>query len=763
MAIADQIARLRPAAVDVPALLHPAFEVACRWAVDAELQTTERQKVARTAAWFGTLHIEGLLQRGASSAEVLACARLVPIQPGDWNGLWIAVRRADCLVQLGRHDEAQEELAKIDITAFEDKARDAARVLLAACGADLDVYLGNHDEALRKLAPLRRDRELLARCAVHDSTALLRYRRAYISYLLSAERFAEVADVVAEPLPTEAAPLPPAGTELLAMLGAVAALADSGAEDVDRERMRATLDRLGRSAQAEETRCWAFVLAARDALRTGDQDVARTALEQAKRLTIAQSGALRQTIETAEFDLLLQRRVGQAAIDADLRAASENLEAVWKSLQAEVSRLPSRPGGVGFLHYAFRRDVLAQRIALRLALDPTPGGLETAFGIALDADTELKGATVAGGPRPDLRTLRQTLVGKDHGVLVYLLGGASSHVFAVDSDSIHHATLVGTYELHALMRDLAKEITGALVDFDGAADQRALDPRRRQAIRRIEQCANAAADAVLPAAIRAAIADWQRLSIVGSEMLPQLPFECLPFDELLLGERFAVDHWPSIGFATRHGSSAPRRGRPRLALFGRIRRDGADVGLSPDFVAPWLQGYEDPEVRLEEGCTLEQLTRLGATDVLVVVGHGERRRDLVRPLVLRLEDGLLTCDDLARITPPTFAILAACNAAVGPNRFGAPLRADLAGAFLERGSRAVAASPFALRLEPTTRVLVAALPLLRAGVPPAEALQRARRALWIDVEPKSRTPQTGLDRWTTAPLTLFGYGQVPLF
>lgn len=762
-AIASEVAA-RCNGPDLPRRLRAAFDVDCHWAHDERLSEHARATASQHASWLATRLLEDMLRRGAPSREVFDFLESVPIWPGDYNGLWLVVARADCLSGIGRHDDAQRVLEDIELARFEGEHRSAAAVLVAACRADLDVTLGNHDEALRKLAPLRREGKLLATCAQLDSAALLRYRRAYIRYLMAAERFAEVADVVAEPLPTDAAPLPPAGTELLAMLGAVAALADSGAEDVDRERMRATLDRLGRSAQAEETRCWAFVLAARDALRTGDPDAARTALEEAKRLQIAQSGALRQTIETAELDLLLQRRNGpDAATDTDLRAASERIERVWISLQAEVSRLPSRPGGVGFLHYAFRRDVLAQRIALRLALDPSPLGLETAFDLVLDADAALKGTAVARGPRPDLKALRQVLVGKDHGVLVYVLGGASSHVFAVDGDSILHATLAGTYELHAQMRDLAKEITGALVDFDGAADQPGLDPRRRQALRRIEQCAGAAADAVLPAAIRAAMADWKRLSIVGSEMLPQLPFECLPFDGLLLGERFAVDHWPSIGFATRHGSAAPRRGMPRLALFGRIRRDGEDVGLSPDFVAPWLQDYEDPEVRLEERCTLEQLTRLGATDVLVVMGHGERRRDLVRPLVLRLEDGLLTCDDLARIAPPTFAILAACNAAVGPNRFGAPLRADLAGAFLERGSRAVAASPFALRLEPTTRVLAAALPLLRAGVPPAEAMQRARRALWIDVDAGARSAQTALDRWTTAPLTLFGCGQLPLF
>ncbi|MCA8976677.1 MAG: CHAT domain-containing protein, partial [Planctomycetes bacterium] len=245
------------------------------------------------------------------------------------------------------------------------------------------------------------------------------------------------------------------------------------------------------------------------------------------------------------------------------------------------------------------------------------------------------------------------------------------------------------------------------------------------------------------------------LSIVGSEMLPQLPFECLPLEGQPLGERFALDHWPGVAFVLARAEAPAGRGPLRLALFGTVRRDAGEAGLGSTYVAPLLEGYDRPIVHLEDRCRLADLTALGATDVLVLMAHGERRRELVRPIVLRLHDGIFTCDDVARLPAPRVVVLAACNAALGPNRFGAPLRADLGGAFLEHGAGCVAASPFALRLEPTRRLLTTTLQLLRAGVDPAEALRRSR----VKLAEATDGAQAALDRWTTAALAVFGHGQ----
>lgn len=747
------------------AVLRPAFEVARRGADVRDLEAEYRAAAASNAAWLGTRIADAMRRESAPPAARLAFLERVPSPPGDLNGLWAAVQRFDCLLELGRPGNIAAELDAIRLDAFEDPRAVVAQLLIRACRAELDLYVGNHDEALRLLLPVVRDETQLKIAGQVDPVAVFRLHSTYINYLFAAARFDEVGDAVAAARGSGTAVTGSGDGEFLDLHGAAATLIGSSADAAERAAALAILDRLGAESRFDETRCWAAIHRMRAALRAPDFEAAAAALARARATVTAGLEGPRRYLETGDAALLLRRHREEPVEPGELAAAAQRLEALWIELTAEVTQLPQRAGGVGFLHYAFRRDVLAQRLALRLALDPSASGVEGALESLLDAREALHpGAGTArngGSSAPDvtLRAVRdQALVSDRHGVLIYLLGGGSSHVFAVDRDEVVHAELRGTDALHEMARRVAAAIGRGLDLARAKGPEAALEQQRRSVSRDIEDAAAAAAAAVLPESIRAVMADWDRLSVMGSELLPQLPFECLPFDEDLLGERFAVDHWPGAAFALARAAATPSSngagaGPPRLALFGAVRRPGDRNGLESGHVAPWLADFDEPIVRLEQHCRLGELTELAAMDVLVLLAHGRRRPDLVRPLVLEFADGELACTDVARLPAPRCAVLAACNSALGPNRFGAPLRADLGGAFLEHGAQCVVASPFALRLAPTMRILGVALPLLAKGIDPADALQHARCEL-----AEAKDAEGALDRWTSAPLAVFGYG-----
>jgi hypothetical protein len=720
--------------------LRPAFECARHWARASGSQQN-RRVAADNAAWLGSSIVDLLRARGVPVVDVLALADSIPAEPGQFNGVVASVARADLRIELGRTGDAQVVLDGIDAKALAGEDRTNGDALVAACRADLDVRLGNHDEALRRILPW------LQRVGLRTLVEL-RVRRSHVGYLMGAARFDEVSEHVAAA--KAALPLTAAETELfdLCDLAARSACADFDPESAP--ATGATLQRIASGPGPAYVRRWAAVLRAQLALRRGGDAGATAALGDARAVCAgADDLATWQCLETTAAALLLRAHRRGAANAAQLRRQLAVLDELWRDMRRERDRAPVRPSGVAFLHYAFRRDVLAQRVGLTLALDDSQSAREAAVELLL-SDREDHTALV---------TMRaRALTGDDHGVLLYLPGGDASYVFAFDRRGITWHVLERTVELHAHMRDLADAIDDALA-LTEATPGTDLEARRTACLARIEDAGASLGGKLLPPDVREAMRGWRRASLLGTEMLPLVPFECLPYDGEPLGHRLAIDRWPTADFAVERAAAATHEQPLRLSFFGRIARAPGRAGLVAADVATDVGAFVEPAIWLESECTMEKLAASGPVDVLVVLAHGERTAERVRPLVLRFADGALGCEEVERLRAGfRFVVLAACNAALGPNRFGASARADLTGAFLQRGATCVVASPFALRLAPVRVLLAESLTAVAGGAAPAEAMRLARVAL----ARRASTLQERLDVWTTGSLAAFGYGQRPL-
>lgn len=726
-------------AVDFVERLRPAYDCARHWAQAAN--AAECRYAAEHAAWLGSGLVDELRNRGAESEEVLQLADSIPIVAGQRNGVVACVQRADLRIELGRTGEAEELLRGISLEGLSDADRRDATALIAACRADLDVRLGNHDEALRRILTWLRRPDV-------DALVQLRLRRTHVGYLLAAARFDEVPELVAAT--RKELPLTAAERELFALYELAAQSARTDLSAADAIACAAQLQNLRTQSKQAYAQRWAAVLRAQLALRQEGDDATEAALAAARAACAGvHDTAAQQCIETTAAALLLRAHRRGAVVPDRLRQQRDAIENLWRQMREERADTPTRPSGVGFLHYAFRRDVQALRVGLALALDDSSAGRERA------ADMLLCGS----GDAVTLQAVRaQALAGDDHGVLLYLPGGDFSYVFAIDRRRIEWALLASTPTLHARMREAEIAISGALALTESMADVDQ-EAEQRRWLREIELRVGALADELLPKAIRAAIQHWHRASLVGSEMLPTVPFECLPVDGEPLGHRIAVDRWPQVEFAVARATAKRRVGPLTASFFGKVTRSPADVGLAKAQVEPWFRDYAKAVTWCEEECTLEALRASSPVDLLVLLLHGERRADRVRSHGLRFDDGFLGCEEVANLPPCLgFVVIAACNAALGPNRFGEAMRADLSGAFLDRGATCVAASPFALRLAATRELLATAVPSLATGMAPAEALRRARVAM----AKEAKTMQQQLDVWTTGALAVFGYGHLPL-
>ncbi|MCA8950864.1 MAG: hypothetical protein KDE27_15275, partial [Planctomycetes bacterium] len=663
--------------------LRPAFDCARHWAdpsTGAHADAEQRLTAASSAAWLGTRIVDAMRSREAPLAALLELVETIPIVAGDPSGLGAVVQRADCLRELGRLDQAEAVLAAVEVDAFGPEGKPNATALIAACRADLDVYVGNHDEALQRVLPH------LPHLGELDLAVALRLAKARAFYLLSAERFDEVDATVTDFERRFGAAMTAGERELFTLCSAIAATQSTESDETTRAAARTRLAALVAEASASETRCWAAIHAARAALAADDADAAADCLASAHDEANAVGDELSRSLSVTGAEIALCRHRVVPQPPELLRRHADDLERAWQEMQAERSRLPSRPSGNGFLHYATRRDLLALRVALQLELDPSPTGVERALATVLAGLTGVQPRRRGVSDRsdsaetPGLRELRQhALIDDGHGMLLYLPGSRESHLFVCDRATVEHIGLRGSSQLHAVTRRFGLALDAATVSTASTASAGSIEA----AIDRLRRDGGAVATALLPEPARAALRRWHAVSILGSEMLPQAAFESVPLGEDLLGEILAIDHWPNPEFALRPAPPTPTPGRPMpVTLFGRVARTDDEAELTRESVAGWLRPDAATRMLLGSECSTAAFADLAATAMLVLLAHGELRPELVRPLVLQFADRDFTCDDAAQFGNARFIVLAACNAAVGPNRFGAATRADLAGAFL---------------------------------------------------------------------------------
>ncbi len=483
------------------------------------------------------------------------------------------------------------------------------------------------------------------------------------------------------------------------------------------------------------------------ALRDGDVPAARAWIDGA----VERLGALRAAdpsglgpLEDGAFVPAVASAVARAE-GRPREVLAEQLaraEAAFERFLAHWSRTPLRSGGVGFLHYGKRRQIIAELIRLTLAVHPGEAGRRRALSIALRVEAMGSTARTLAIEPPPIEEVRALLTGEGRGLLVYVPPGpAGGHVFGVDAARIVHAETPGIDAIDARRRDLA-------VALRRAARAEGDDARAEGEWTGL---ADALGEKLLPAEVARAIAGWDAVTVVGRHGLGDVPFDLLPIgDGERLGRAKALSLLPSVPV----GIALARRERDALPA------DGPDVFavLTPEvdhaLAADWPEATsiplpDDDRDRLLESFGARRVVRSGGdatpaalldpklagARALLVLAHGvydPGRTGGGAALLLAGPDGLVRSPDLERIDAPPLVVLLACGAGRGPVRRGDDGVGRLGESFLLRGARAVVAADADLELGATLDLMEEFGARLAAGASPAEALRGARDRLARD-------------------------------
>lgn len=422
----------------------------------------------------------------------------------------------------------------------------------------------------------------------------------------------------------------------------------------------------------------------------------------------------------------------------DLGPALAELEASLADLVARWSALPRRPGGTGFLNFHERLAVLDALVRAHLAAQPGEAGVRAALERVARAQTASTLARDLGARAPTADELAAGLA-PGEGLLVLLPALERSHAFALDAAGALHVELPSS-----VLLDDARRPYQALLETPpelrpGSGDELA---RRARALARD----------VLPPALRARVAGWRALTVVGVEYLGWLALESLPLDDgAPLGLALAVGYAPSLPLlaALRERADAARAEYATdLVLAAAPRPSDAALARFPD-LAPLplerarVEALVPPGVAArvlfgdEAGARALDALAPGAARALHLLCHGASLGDVERPAALLLagadgDDGIAGAERVERWAVPPLALVTACGAGRGPARLGDDAASRLTGALLRGGAACAVLAPTDVELEASLALAETFLARASEGATPAEALLAARRRLAAD-------------------------------
>jgi len=494
-----------------------------------------------------------------------------------------------------------------------------------------------------------------------------------------------------------------------------------------------------------------------NALLRGDLDAAREALGRA----IDDSDAPPPPDIRAIGGTLmacLARESGEIEDARDrLESTLNELESSYAAFLDSWGRLPLRPGGFGFFEYNDNVRVISELVRLTLDLQPGREGREAAVEFVLRA--QALHSLVRTLPRlgksegADLAAVRRGLLREGHGVLLYVPALDRSHLFLITLHDVEHHELEPIFELREAMRPLVQRYVGA-VPREAKERTRFLEERRASLASNTR--------ALLPPPVQEALRELTHLTIVGTDLVPVVPFEELPCaDGVRLGDRCAIGYLPSLpaglSLLARRTERAPSPGeedgdlasrlRPRVWMVANpaphadLKGTWPELPLDRDAALRWIAPHSPHGIELFYGeeARPEALAsnRLARADVLQVVAHGAADPEEERPAMLllhgdTLEESLLRCEDVDALAAPELVCLTACATAKGPSREGDGGASNFEGAFLASGASAVVLSPYDIEFHTAERVMTLFHEHLARGRPPSEALQHAYHVLQGD-------------------------------
>lgn len=598
------------------------------------------------------------------------------------------------------------------------------RSLVHGARAQIWTELGVWEEAARALA--EEERLAASTASLGDDVAHVAHRA---DNLVARRRFAEAARLLEQTLAIPEIAAAPAASDLLrGYLGV--ALTELERLDPTSPRAATTMLEAAVASRAvsDVTRAVFLLHLADTALRDGRLDDAELRLARAAAILDRTSATVHETalLEAHRTRLLLSRGANRD----DVAAQHERLESAFRVFLHRWTAAPAREGSIGFLHLGTRRLVLSALIRSTLTLTPGPPGAEAALQHLLAAQAKGSQARSRRLETPSLEAIRRELLAEGEGILAYLPSMEGSYVFAVDRETVLPFELERGADLYRVCRPLAEALL------------------RTTAPARLDSLARAVSDRIVPPAVEARLRAWSAVTVVGGDLLFEVPIESLPLsDGRRFGEAIAVAHLPSLPLGM---MLAARPGPPddalRLLLIAAPRPSHRPTPPHPALpalpfdaaVATRLTGafgIERVEVRLGDAATAERLRSepLPVAAITHLLAHGtyDLGRERGAGLVLHGDGSradVLFCEDVERsLSTSGLVVLSACGAANGPSRMGDDRLAHLGGAFLNAGARAVVVSRADLEFHATIELMESFHERLAAGDSPAAALSAARR------------------------------------
>ena len=494
------------------------------------------------------------------------------------------------------------------------------------------------------------------------------------------------------------------------------------------------------------------------AIREGGFDAARAVLEEiepALELGRTASGDRYDIFATMTGRLALNRGDQGEAGDQALAVLEQGFEGMlqrWR--ESEL-----RAGGYGILWHGPSTAMLSEVIRARMHEAPGEAGVEAAL-LAVSRVAALGSlARRRGATPPELDRIRDALIGDDprHAVLLYLPSPLRGHLFVVTRDALEHHPLEMEDHLVPACERMTDELSTPLDDPSGEARRR----ERREAATRL-----------LLGPIRDRLDGWERLTVVGLDLLAGVPFDALVGPSGgPLWRTHSICSVPSLPIAVAIAEQAsPDVERDQVWLLGAARpaevegrAPPPDLPLDGQTARSLLAPYDlERESFFGAAATADPLAsqRAGRVLLLQLLVHGTTIPDEERDVALVLtpsrgDGGLLRASTVEgwSSVPPT-VLLTACWSGAGPRRRGDAGASDVGGAFLGMGSSCVLLSDFPLDYHATVRLSQVFHREAAAGASPSSALRRARVELAED-------PRFG-DLFYTSHLRVIGAGHRPI-
>ena len=756
-----------PAGLD-QALLAETHGVSAR-CLEARLALTADGAAASRAAWHRyvqAMRLRGTGElRGAVAALEVGLAHLPEVGVEAFD---LQVFRAELLRSSGAESAALA--ATGEAIAIREALTDAwaddpgapqRRARLAGIRAQILVELGLPERAAAWVREERREVEAHVVALEDEQERVRAWRASWIhegNWLLAQQRYAAALRFVEEPLRRLDAALARAGDDArqrsvfegtrseleLVRCFARGRLADERGQ-ARGEVVTDLLAILDAPTTSPRARLSIALRGVEFAFRAGDLKAADDFVT-TMRTTLEALGASAQVKERAMVDaaaLGLARRSGRDP--AELSKLGAAARESYGAFLADWETLPQREGGFGFLNAGHRRFYIAELVDSELERTGPEHALEL-FLRAQRNDVSGPEALGALGAHQLLERFRNEVLGPDEGALLFLPAPGVGHVFGLDAEGVVHARLADDVALRKRSRELLADLR-AMGSDDLAVDHVRAD-RARTA--RIEATLAQLSADLVPAALRTRLANWKAVTIIGGDLLGEVPFDALPLaNGRALGDVLPVTHLPSVpaGLAlAAHATAPPPAFDYAVFAAGEATAEAARrwpevdaPGVHPEeldaLLAPFLADRRAPCVAAE--ATWEGFVRTASSAAVAqVLVHGvvDRERELPATLVFSADaakpDGLVHIEDvLALERAPDCVLLTTCHSAAGPARAGDDVAARLAGAFLARGSQVVLEALGPLDVAPTLAISAALLRELRTGATPAEALQAARRSL----------------------------------